>query len=142
MYLLDTNVLSEIRKPPRRAHPSVVAWTKSRDRDLAYISVISLLEIEVGALRLKRRDVVQGQILLDWLNGLRERYRNRKLVVDDRVAAACAPMHVPDPRSYQDALIAATALVHDLTVATRNVKDFEPLGVRVFDPWDYEVSAT
>ena len=51
-------------------------------------------------------------------------------------------MHVPSPRSYQDALIAATALVHDLTVATRNVEDFEPLGVRVFDPWDYEVSAT
>ena len=137
MYILDTNVLSELRKPSRRIVESVESWANTLDSATVYLSVVSLLEIEIGARRKLRRDPEQGRILLDWLHGLRSFYRGRILNVDERVAAQCAPLHVPSPRSYPDALIGATALTHNLTVATRNVKDFVPLGVEVFNPWEY-----
>ena len=142
MYLIDTNVLSELRKPDQRVNPFVLQWSETLPQDDVWVSVITLMELERGMLLVERRDSAQAARLRSWLNGLRKAYAHRTIVIDEAVASVCARLHVPNPQPPNDALIAATALVHDLTVATRNVKDFEPLGVRVFDPWDYEVSAT
>ncbi|MDO5633913.1 MAG: type II toxin-antitoxin system VapC family toxin [Micrococcus sp.] len=135
-YLLDTNVLSELRKSPRRANPAVRSWASSRPAHELYISVVTLLEIELGIERLSRRDSGQASRLRRWVDEeVMQLFRGRimSLGVDEmRVAAR---FHVPDPRPERDALIAATALVHDLVVVTRNVDDFAPTGVTVLDPW-------
>jgi predicted nucleic acid-binding protein len=136
MFLLDTNVLSELRRP-HRAHPKVAAWVRdARGSDL-HISVINLLELEIGALSIGRRDQAQGAILRAWIDHqVLPAFHGRILPVDTEIALRCAHLHVPDPRSERDALIAATALVHRMKVVTRNVKDFAPMGVEVFNPWE------
>ncbi|MGC2558510.1 MAG: type II toxin-antitoxin system VapC family toxin, partial [Terriglobales bacterium] len=102
-----------------------------------YISVISVLELEIGIALLDRRDKEQGAILRAWMDGrVLPTFSGRILSIDTEVAQRCAMLHVPNPRSDRDALIAATALVHGLTVATRNVADFERTGVGVLNPWE------
>ncbi len=137
MHLLDTNVVSELRKlKTGRADPQVSRWAASVPVGGFFISAITLLEIEKGVLQVARRDPAQGALLRTWMN---ERvipgFAGRVLAVDDVVALRCATLHVPDPRPDRDALIAATALVHGMTVVTRNVADFVPMGVPLFDPW-------
>jgi predicted nucleic acid-binding protein len=136
VFLLDTNVISELRKGTR-ANPSVVAWNRTAPIQNTYLSAISILELEVGVLRIERRDSIQGDALRAWLRGsVLPAFLGRVLSVDVAVALKCATLHVPNPHAERDALIAATALVHGLTVVTRNVSDFVSTGVRVLDPWD------
>lgn len=135
MYLLDTNVISELRKP--QADKNVVAWARSVIAPRMFISAITLKELETGVLRMERRDPAQGKVLRTWLKRhVMPAFDARILPVDAAVALRYARLHVPDQANESDALIAATALVHGLTVVTRNVADFESSGVEVINPWD------
>jgi hypothetical protein len=135
MYILDTNVVSELRKA-KKADQNVTKWAQPLPSATLYISVISLLELEIGILLMERRDKEQGAILRAWMNRhVLPTFSGRILAIDTTVAQRCAALHVPNPRSDRDALIAATALVHGLTVATTNVADFEGMGVDVLNPW-------
>ena len=134
MFLLDTNVISELRKP--QANPGVVAWASTVPAYRLYISAISLLEIETGILRLERRDPAQAVPLRNWLdNHVIPAFAGRVLSVDGSVARRCARLHAPDRSNESDVLIAATALVHDMTVVTRNTKDFAFSGASLLNPW-------
>lgn len=137
MYLLDTNVLSELRKlGDGRADTNVTAFIAAQDAAALHLSVITLLEMEIGVRRIARRDAVQGQMLRQWLDGrVMPAFAGRILPVDATVALRRAALHVPDPRPERDALIAATALVHGMTVVTRNLADFRTMGVGLVDPW-------
>lgn len=135
MFIIDTNVISELRK---RAHADrkVLAWADNADHRLFYLSSITVFEVRYGALRVQRRDKIQGGLMLEWLQrDILDAFAGRILPIDTNVATECAALHVPDPKPERDAFIAATALVHNLTVVTRNVRDFEPMGVRVVNPW-------
>ena len=135
MFLLDTNVVSELRRPDK-ADARVLRWATTLPVADSYLSAISVLELELGVLIVERRDTAQGRVLRTWLDGqILPRFEGRILSVDMAVALRCARLHVPDPRSHRDAMIAATALVHGMTVATRNVSDFAPTGVQTFNPW-------
>lgn len=137
MYLLDTNVVSELRKAKAgKADRNVTAWAASVPAAGLFLSAISILELETGILLVERRDPAQGAVLRAWLDDhVLPAFAGRVLPVDTVVAQRCARLHVPDPRSDRDALIAATALVHGLTVVTRNVADFAPTGVALVNPW-------
>lgn len=137
IYLLDTNVVSELRKgKSKKIDRRVTAWAGSVPAESMYLSVISLFEIEVGVLLKERGDPRQGTILRAWYKDrVLPAFAGRILDIDAQIAARCAALHVPDRRSFRDSLIAATAMVHGMTVATRNVSDFEPTGVTVFNPW-------
>ena len=136
MYLLDTNVISELRRPDR-ANPKVAKWADGIPAIQFFLSVISLLEIERGTLQIARRDAAQGKILQTWIEEhILARFESRILAVDSAVALRCARLHIPNPRPDRDALIAATALVHGMTVVTRNVADFAATGVGVLNPWE------
>lgn len=137
MFVLDTNVVSELRKVAAgKADRGVAAWAASTPSGSMYISAITVLELELGVLAVERRDAPPGRVLRSWLDTrVLPAFAERTLSVDTAVAVRCAGLHVPDPRAERDALIAATALVHGMAVVTRNVRDFEPLGVDVVDPW-------
>jgi len=135
--LLDTNVVWELRKAKSgKAHPSVTAWAAQIPAGSLYLSAITLLELEMGVLQLERRDAAQAMILRTWLDGhVLPAFAGRVLAVDAAVALRCAQLHAPDKLSERDAMIAATALVHGLTVVTRDVADFEASGVPLLNPW-------
>jgi len=137
MYLLDTNVVSELRKVRAgKADRHVAAWADSVDATDLYLSAITILELETGILLAERRDPAQGAIFRAWLDAhVLPAFTGRILVVDTAVAQRSARLQVPDPRPLRDGLIAATALVHGMTIVTRNVADFEPTGVAVLNPW-------
>ena len=136
MILLDTNVVSELRRA-ERAHPRVLAWSRAQPLGAQFVSVITLMELEIGVLRAERRDPVQGARLRAWLDHqVLLAFEGRTLAVDDRIAIRCARLHAPDAAPERDALIAATALVHGMALATRNVRDFEVTGVRLINPWE------
>lgn len=134
-FLLDTNVVSEIRRPTRM--PKTVAdWFNGVEADAMFLSVATLLEIEVGIRRLERRDPSQGAILRRWKSeSLIRTFRGRVLPVDEDVAQCCGAIQVPDQRPLLDSIIAATAIVHKLMVVTRNVEDFRSMPVAVVNPW-------
>lgn len=136
-FLLDTNVVSELRKAKAgKAHPSVAAWAASVPAGSLYISVITLLELEMGVLQIERRDRSQGALMREWLdNHVVPAFSGRVLPVDSAVALRCARLHVPNRLSERDAMIAATALVRGMTVATRNVADFRGSGAQIVNPW-------
>jgi toxin FitB len=135
MYVLDTNVISELRKG-EKAEPRVRMWAQAVPTASVYLSVVSVLELEIGTLLVERRDRKQGAILRAWIDGhVLPSFSGRILAIDTAVAQRCASLHVPNPRSDRDALIAATALVHGMTVATRNESDFQATGVAVVNPW-------
>ncbi|MCW0002260.1 type II toxin-antitoxin system VapC family toxin [Pararhizobium sp. YC-54] len=136
-YLLDTNVVSELRKiGDGKADANVVAWVGREDSTAFFISAITILELERGILGVQRRDARQGARLRTWLDShVRPEFASRIIAIDDAIATRCAHLHIPDRRNEVDALIAATALVHGLTVVTRNVKDFEGTGAIIVDPW-------
>lgn len=139
MYLLDTTVISELRKAKSgKADQKVLAWAESVPASSLYVSAITVLELETGVLLVERRDPAQGAVLRSWLNThVLPAFSDRILPVDTAVAQHCAKLHVPDPRSGRDALIAATALVHGMPVITRNIQDFAPTGVELLNPWEY-----
>ncbi len=137
MFLLDTNVVSELRKAKSgKAHPSVTAWAARIPAGSMYVSAITLLELEIGVLQLERRDAAQGMIIRTWLDGhVLPAFAGRVLAVDAAVVFQCARLHVPDRLSERDAMIAATALVHGMTVVTRNLANFDASGVQLLNPW-------
>lgn len=139
MYLLDTNVVSELRRAGTgQADPAVTSWAASVDPTVLHLSVVSIMEIETGILRLARRDSAQAERLQSWLDRqVLTAFAGRILAVDLPVAMRCARLLVPDPRADRDALIAATAHVHRLTVVTRNTADFQATGVALLDPWTH-----
>ena len=138
MFILDTNVISELRKAgDGKADANVVAWLSGVDAGTLYLSAITLMEIELGVLRIERRDPLQGARLRAWVDHrILPEFADRTLSVDLAVALRCAPLHVPDPRPERDAFIAATALVHGMTIVTRNLADFASIGVPLVNPWD------
>jgi predicted nucleic acid-binding protein len=138
MFLLDTNVISELRKTgDGKADANVVAWSSSVEATRLYLSAVTLMELELGILRMERRDVAHGARLRSWMaNHVLPEFSERVLSFDAPAALRCARLHVPDPRSDRDAQIAATALVHGMTVVTRNVADFIPTGVPLLNPWE------
>jgi predicted nucleic acid-binding protein len=137
MFLLDTNVVSELRKARAgRADKNVAAWAAGASAANMFVSVITIQELEIGVLLAERRDPPQGAVLRQWLEEqVLPAFGEHILPVDTTVARRSAALHVPDPRPVRDSLIAATALVHGLTVATRNTADFEPMGAEIIDPW-------
>ena len=135
MYLLDTNVVSKLRRP-ERADENVARWAASVASGAFFLSVVTILELELGILRVGRRDAAQGSRLRQWLDQrVLPRFEGRVLPIDVAVARVCARLHVPDRQSERDAMIAATARVHGMFVVTRNVRDFEATGVKLFNPW-------
>ncbi|MBF0143456.1 MAG: type II toxin-antitoxin system VapC family toxin [Magnetococcales bacterium] len=142
MYLLDTNVVSELRKIRLgKADRHVADWADSVDASDLYLSVITIQELEIGVLLTERRDASQGMVFRFWMNNhVLPAFSGRILSVDTVVAQRSARLHVPDPRPVRDGLIAATALVHGLTVVTRNVADFEPTGAQIFNPWNISLA--
>jgi toxin FitB len=138
MFILDTNVVSELRKIRLgRADERVAMWADSVESADLYLSAITVQELEIGVLLAQRRDPAQGAVLRMWMDAhVLPTFADRILSVDLAVAQRNARLHVPDPRPVRDCLIAATALVHGMTVVTRNVSDFEPCGVDLINPWD------
>lgn len=137
MFLLDTNVVSELRiAKSGKADPHVVAWAGSVSAGSLFISVVTILELELEILQLSRRDLAQGEILRQWFSGqVMPAFDGRILPIDTAIAITCARLQVPHPRAERDALIAATGLVNELTVVTRNITDFQSTGVRLINPW-------
>ena len=136
MLLLDTNVVSELRKvEDGRADPGVMAWLAGTDASSCYVSALTLMELEIGILRVEQRDPAQGNLLRRWMESrVMPEFAERTLPVDTTVALRCTRLHVPDLRAERDALIAATALVHGMRVVTRNVADFAATGVPLLNP--------
>ena len=137
MFVLDANVVSELRKlGDGRADARVTAWIAGHDAASFHISALTLMELEIGVLRIERRDAGQGRRLRRWIDRhVLPEFRERTLPVDSAVALKCAKLHVPDPRAERGALIAATAMAHGMTVVTGNLADFEATGVALIDPW-------
>ena len=138
MYVLDTNVVSELRQVGSgKADAHLVRWTESVDAAELFVSAITIMELEMGVLSIERKDATQGAMLRAWMDQhVLPEFSSRTLPIDTAVAQRCARLHIPDRRSERDALIAATALVHGMTVVTRNVADFKPTGVAVVNPWE------
>ena len=138
MFLLDTNVVAELRKVKTgKADRSVAAWSDSADAGELYLSAVTIEELEIGVLGIERRDRVQGELFRRWMDEqVLPTFADRILPIETTVARRSARLHVPDPRPIRDGFIAATALAHGLILVTRNVGDFEPMGVRLLNPWD------
>lgn len=135
-YLLDTNVISELRKSAERADPAVRTWATTINSVDVFLSAVTISELSQWAASTKRRDAVQGTLIETWLHDcVLAQYAERILAVDTEVALIAGRLHVPDPRDYRDAFIAASALRHHLTVVTRNVHDFAPMDVPVVNPF-------
>ncbi len=137
MFLLDTNVVSELRKiGSDRVNSQVEKWAKATPGGKTFISVITVFELGRGVLLMERRDQAQGKVLRQWLNDhVLAGYADRIIPITISIAKRCASLHVPDPMSDYDALIAATALEHGLTVVTRHTGDFEKTGIKLHNPF-------
>lgn len=138
MYLLDTNVISEMRKIKQgKADKNVVQWLQSTDPNLLYTSIIVLMEVERGILLKRRKDKIQAEHLQFWLdNIIRPAFQNRIKLLSDKTANICATLHVPNPKQENDAWIGATAIEHNFIVVTRNIDDFKEMNVQIINPFD------
>lgn len=136
--ILDTNVVSELRKTDSgRADANVVAWAQRQPTSSLFISAIVIFELERGVLRLERREAPEGSVMRHWIDHkILPSFADRILPVDIAVARRRAALHVPRTRPERDAMIAATALVHGMTVVTRDIVDFADMGVRLINPWN------
>ena len=137
MYLLDTNVVSELREGKPRPSAAVMAWAATVLPESLFLSVVTKFELEMGELRLARKDPLQAAMLRTWRGNVLSQFTGRILPFTELTTPFCAALHVPDPRSFRDAMIAATALEHGFAVVTRNVADFAGTGVRLVNPWDF-----
>lgn len=138
MYVLDTNVVAELRKAKAgKADKNVTAWAEGVAPSSLFLSAVTVLELELGVLLIERRDHSQGALLRTWMDGhVLPTFAGRILAIDTAVARQCAQLHVPNPKSERDAFIAATALVHGMTVVTRNVADFASTEAATLNPWE------
>lgn len=137
MYILDTNVVSELRKS-KSANKNVVSWASSVPRTNLFISAITVLELEIGILGKERKDTAQGAILKTWLHNIvLPTFKGRVLALDTKTALLCAKLHVPDPAPERDAIIAATAQAYNMTLVTRNTRDYKRATVELINPWKY-----
>ncbi|WP_300708964.1 type II toxin-antitoxin system VapC family toxin [Limnohabitans sp.] len=135
MFVLDTNVISELRQGKPLPSAAVRRWAAVQPSHRLFLSAITILELELGIQALERRTPPQGSALRSWLTGVRAAFAGRILPFGENTAAMCASLHIPNPRSERDAMIAATAQEHKFTVVTRNVVDFEATGVALINPW-------
>jgi toxin FitB len=135
MHLLDTNVISELRPGKREQSPEVRAWAAAQAFDTLYLSTVAVLELRVGMERKARTDAAQGAMLKSWIDALEQQFDGRILPFTLRGARLCAPLHAPDPRSWRDSLIAATAMEHGFNLVTRNTGDFAGINVQLINPW-------
>lgn len=136
MFVLDTNVISELRHGKPNQSAKVRSWAAGQPSSRLFLSAISILELEIGIRALERRTPPQGSALRTWLSGVRVAFAGRILPFTETTAPVCASLQVPDPRSERDAMIAATAIEHGFTVVTRNVSDFVDTGVALVNPWN------
>lgn len=135
MFVLDTNVISELRHGKPQQSDAVRAWAANQPKSKLFLSAITILELELGVQALERRSPPQGSSLRAWLDGVQKAFASQILPFTHNTAPICAALHLPDPRSDRDAMIAATALEHKFTVVTRNVSDFVHTGVALINPW-------
>lgn len=142
MYLLDTNIISEIRKIQQgKADMHLSAWVKQIPVNKMHISALTLLELEKGIMQIERKDEQQGVILRTWLEKrVKPTFKGRILPFDENTASVCASMHIPNPKPITDSLIAATAIQHGLILVTRNVKDFEHTNANLLNPFDFQAA--
>ncbi|KNZ30948.1 MAG: twitching motility protein PilT [Methylibium sp. NZG] len=135
MYLLDTNVISELRQGKPGQSDAVRRWAAQQPIAQLYLSAITVLELEIGVRRIERKDAAQGEVLRRWCEAVRHQFAGRVVPLGETTALRCAALHVPDPQAWRDSMIAATALEHGYTVATRNTGDFAGTGAQLIDPW-------
>ena len=135
MFVLDTNVISELRQGKPNPSMAVRQWAAVQPSNQLFLSAITLLELELGVQALERKTPPQGRALRAWLAGVRAAFAGRILPFAENTAPVCASLHIPNPRADGDAMIAATALEHKFTVVTRNVANFEATGVLLVNPW-------
>jgi toxin FitB len=135
MFVLDTNVISELRHGKPNQSPAVRAWAAAQTSSSFYVSAITLLELEMGVQALERKTPPQGSTLRTWLDNVRVGFSGRILAFTENTAPICASLHIPNPRSDHDSMIAATAIEHGFTVVTRNEIDYVQTGVTIINPW-------
>ncbi|WP_124054864.1 type II toxin-antitoxin system VapC family toxin [Arcanobacterium ihumii] len=136
MFLLDTNVISEIRKPQSRIDANVKQWFEDKSPLDCYLSSTTIYEIEMGIVQVNRKDKPQAAILRYWLeNHVLAAFENRILPMETAVARAAANLQKRRTLPYRDCIIGATALVNGLTMVTRNVADFESMPISLVNPW-------
>lgn len=135
MFILDTNVISELRKGKPHQSQAVVSWSKTQPVSQLFLSVVTIFELEKGILLLERKTPAQGRSLRLWFENVKLKFALRVLPYTLETATLCASMHIPHPRPERDAMIAATAIEHKFTVVTRNVSDFAHTGVSLLNPW-------
>lgn len=136
MYLLDTNVISELRNGKPTQSENVRHWAQAQPANQLYLSAVTVLELDIGVRRMERKDAAQGAILRLWSEAIVRQFEGRILAFTTATALLCAAMHVPNPQSFRDSMIAATAAEHGFTVVTRNVSDFADSSVKLLNPWD------
>ena len=144
MYLIDTNIISEMRKiRHRKADPNVTAWVNSVNPNLFYTSIVVMMELQRGVMGKHRTDPEQGKRLQQWFDiSVKGIFDKRVLYINDHIADVCAGIHVPNPKPENDAWIAATAIAHGLTLVTRNVSDFDGIAVDIINPFTYQPSTS
>ena len=135
MFILDTNVISELRQGKSNPSMAVRQWAAGQPNNQLFLSALTLLELELGVQALERKTPPQGSALRHWMTGVRAAFAGRILPFSENTSRICAALHIPNPQSDRDAMIAATALEHKFTVVTRNVSDFKATGVALLNPW-------
>ena len=137
MYLLDTNLISEIRKMPKgKCDQGVEQWVKTTSQNLMFTSAVVLMELERGILAMERKDMAQGTMLRTWFEkDVLPAFQSKILSVNEQTARICAKLHIPDHTPENDAWVAASAIQHNLVLVTRNTDDFARTGVRLLNPF-------